>query len=208
LSILEKYETFIFDLDDTLFDQRDFLAQSIRIFLSQEYPTNSAEQITDLMNLYFAEYQNSGPHQIIQRISKVTGIELNSTKFIEILNNQKIQRRLTLDQGMKKVLKVLRKLDKEIWICTNGSRTQQAIKISLLKKDFDFTQNIIFAIDSELKPSGKSLDLAFPSAESKSKAVMVGDSLSDQIAANSAQIDFLFKWVFSDLILREIGFEE
>ncbi len=208
MSILEKYETFIFDLDDTLFDQRDFLAQSIRIFLSQEYPTNSAEQITDLMNLYFAEYQNSGPHQIIQRISKVTGIELNSTKFIEILNNQKIQRRLTLDQGMKRVLKVLRKLDKEIWICTNGSRTQQAIKISLLKKDFDFTQNIIFAIDSELKPSGESLDLAFPSAESKSKAVMVGDSLSDQIAANSAQIDFLFKWVFSDLILREIGFEE
>jgi HAD superfamily hydrolase (TIGR01549 family) len=109
---------------------------------------------------------------------------------------------------MKRVLKVLRKLDKEIWICTNGSRTQQAIKISLLKKDFDFTQNIIFAIDSELKPSGESLDLAFPSAESKSKAVMVGDSLSDQIAANSAQIDFLFKWVFSDLILREIGFEE
>lgn len=204
LKILERYNDFIFDLDDTLYDQKDYLAQTLKPYLAQELPDISEIQRIEMMNVYFTEYQLSGPSQIIQRMNTKLGTHLSAERFKSMLNDPGIDRRISINPGMLGILKSLQSLEKAIWICTNGTRQQQQIKISLLSGQFNFGDRIIYAIDTELKPSGTSIKSVLDSSRLKA-TLMIGDSLVDKHAAESVPIDFLYGWIFTNLVREELG---
>jgi HAD superfamily hydrolase (TIGR01549 family) len=120
-----------------------------------------------------------------------------------MLNNPSLERRISIYPDMLFALNALQKMEKEIWICTNGTRQQQQIKISLLSGQFDFSDRVVYAIDTEPKPSGTSIKQALESS-SCMEALMIGDSLIDKQAAESVPIDFLYGWVFTDLVSKEL----
>ncbi len=203
MNILEKYSNFIFDLDDTLYDQRNYLAQTLRPYLAQELPDKSDIQRIEIMNVYFTEYQQHGPSQIIQRLNARLGIQLSAERFKSMLSNPHVDRRLSINPDMLYILNALQSLKKVIWVCTNGTRQQQQIKISLLSRHYDFSGRVIYAIDTQLKPSGASIKKALDSSSFK-EAIMIGDSEVDKITAESVPIDFLYGWIFTDLVHEEL----
>jgi len=204
LNILEKYSIFIFDLDDTLYDQRNYLAQTLRLYLAQELPDRSDVQRIEIMNGYFTEYERHGPSQIIQRLNARLGTQLSVENFKSMLNNPHVDRRIGINPDMLNILNALKSLEKVIWVCTNGTRQQQQIKISLISKYFDFSDRVMYAVDTELKPSGASIKKVLDSTSYR-HAIMIGDSEVDKIAAASVPIDFLYSWIFADLVHEELG---
>ena len=156
------------------------------------------------MNLYFTEYQQHGPSQIIQRMNTELGTQLSAERFKSMLNDPSLDRRISINPDMLYILKSLQDLQKVVWICTNGTRQQQQIKISLLSNQFNFGDRIIYAIDTELKPSGASVKNAL-NPSSRKAALMIGDSLVDKHAADSVPVDFLYGWIFTNLIHEELG---
>lgn len=204
LNILERYSTYIFDLDDTLYDQRNYLAQTLRPYLAQELPDKSDVQRIEIMNDYFTEYELRGPSQIIQRLNARLGTQLSVENFKSMLNNPHVDRRIGINPDMLNILNALKSMEKKIWVCTNGTRQQQQIKISLLSKHFDFNARVMYAVDTELKPSGASIKEVLDPTSYKD-AIMIGDSEVDKIAAESVPIDFLYGWIFADLVHNELG---
>ena len=177
---------FIFDLDNTLIDEKQFLYSAYNDICLKLFPNNHAEAFLFLKNTFELEGRESLFNKLLKKFSN-EDLSLNSC--LSILRNYKPNFKIETKNWFKEFCY---KLDQPILvrIITNGYPKQQKNKIASLKLPKNaILDEVIYANEYEPKPN--------PLCFSKLKNVdifkdplFIGDSETDESFCKNVKIEF------------------
>lgn len=119
----------IFELDDVLFPEKDYLLQVYYLFAQFiEYTEQkSAQPILEFMR---AEYENNGVEKLFEKTANQFGIDVKYGYNFDLLHqNARLPLKLLLYKNMLEFMQELVVDRKKIFIVTNGHPEQQLNKI-------------------------------------------------------------------------------
>ena len=190
--LINKYSLFVFDLDDTLYKESDYLFKGYRAIadylVEKGYGSTANEYYEYLIN----EYKERGRKKLFDRFLSHYCIPVEMNVLLDILHNQKVN--IVLEKKASDFLDLLVEQKKTIYILTNGNIQQQKNKVRLLRLEEFYPQiKIVYASALEPKPSPLSLFLIMEQENKKAKdMVFIGDSAVDELTANNANVDFIY----------------
>ena len=184
-----SYQTYIFDLDGTLIDSSKDITEGVNHTLSKfNLPEKSDEEIMKhvgkglkyLLKMVFPENTDENTIEKAYLIQK----KFYETKEIKAIPYQ----------GTQKVIQILKKYQKNIFLVTN--KPQKATLKVLEKLNLTNYFNGIFGADAliEHKPSPYPINhIAKTYSLNKKQMVFIGDSKTDFETSKNAKTDFI--WV-------------
>lgn len=187
-----NYKVFVFDLDDTIYDETEFLFSAYR-FISDYIAGKSGEKAVKYETFLIHSFKTFGREKLFDRL--IADFQLCDVvtveELLQLLRSHKVP--LTIHE---KVLSFLRKLireDKQIFILTNGHPVQQRNKIQGLGLSRILPGiKIIYANEYEPKPSPYCINRIIEHDKvSRSEILVIGDSETDRLTAENANVDFL-----------------
>lgn len=192
---MKSFKLYIFDLDNTLYDEKDFLAQAyhnianaiekktsihrhlIEDFLSDTFQKNGRKNIFDACITHF-------------RLSSIVTVQA----LQEILYSTAATAHLQLFPWVKDYFQKLFREQKKISILTNGNITQQKNKVRSLGLQ-KLNSNIMFYYatqDNQPKPSPYWVMKILETTQlEKSDVLIIGDCETDALCAKNADISFM-----------------
>jgi len=187
-----KFNHYIFDLDNTLIKETDYLFQAykkIALDISENINVDSNE-IENFLKKNFIE---NGRKNLFDKM--LEHFEIKKFSIIDCLN---ILRNfnpceISLFPELTKLLKHLSK-NKDIIVLTNGNTIQQKNKVKNINWLNLYDKiNFFYANDYQPKPSKKSFTVIEKKINIKNRksTVMIGDSLSDKYFAKNCNISFV-----------------
>lgn len=187
----DKYSLFVFDLDNTLYDERDYLYNGYKEIaknLVGAFPSKLADEYYDYLK---AEFDAKGRFLLFNKFIEHFSLPVSVESLLQILRNQSTQ--IQMFPKSKEILDVLLNANKKVYILTNGNVIQQRNKVSLLGLDNEYSSiGIVYASLYESKPSPVTLlNIINNTSIEKNDAIMIGDSEVDKQTAYNANIDFI-----------------
>ena len=188
----KKY--FVFDLDDTLVDGRQFCGETIARVITYFEPKADFYQIVKMHE----ELHGLAIPDLYERITKQLGIyEKLADKMDEMLAmDKKIQAedisQLKIFDGVLDILEFLKSHDKQIIMCTN--RTESLLRLAMEYNDIEkYFTKIVSCLDmGHKKPDPKCLlDIIEETGADKSDFIYFGDSLVDAELSRNAGIEHI-----------------
>lgn len=189
-----SFSLYIFDLDNTIYKEEDYLFQSYRA-IAREF----AEK--------FPHYNEYELFKIIKDIYNVQGYEKLFDHFLEkinldnsyiplclkILRSFKPEKTIEVNETVRVILSDLEDQKKTVFILTNGNVEQQKNKIRNLDwRGLDSNLHIVFANEIEPKPSSAGVEYILNiSKTDKNKTIFIGDNKVDQLCAINSGITFI-----------------
>jgi putative hydrolase of the HAD superfamily len=192
---IDHYDTFLIDLDDTLYDEKLYLFEAynqMSLFLSQ-----SQNIQFELINEYLrVTFLNEGRTNLFDKLFDKfkIGNELLAD-LLEIMRNLNLENKIQLYPQAYALLAQLNESNKKTIVVTNGNSAQQANKFNNidwkgLRNSFD----VIYAKDFGSKPNRGVFQFACKKFNlTNQKIVMIGDSEIDSEFAKNCSIDFIHK---------------
>ena len=185
-----SYTDFLFDFDNTLVDEKDYLFQAyhyiervLNIHFESNYPIYA----------YLVNGFNAGgrSHLFDNCISRFELPAKAKVLMLDCLRTVKLNRHLQLLPQSKKLLLEISSAQKRIFIITNGNPAQQRNKINQTQwpEEIIFTE-ICFANEFEPKPSIKSFE-HLNEIYHFSNPVYIGDAESDALFAKHCGVMFV-----------------
>jgi phosphoglycolate phosphatase-like HAD superfamily hydrolase len=202
ISDLYNFSLFIFDLDNTIYKEEDYLFQAYKAIaekLAANIPSCTNES---LYNILKDLYLQQGCDKLFDKFLDAIGLDKNYLpECLKILRSIKPSKPLEIDKKVKKILISLNSRSKSIFILTNGNVDQQKNKIKHIKWDgLDKKIGFVFANEIEPKPSPAGIIYILKSTgTAKDNAIMIGDSETDLKCASNGGIKFIN---ISDLLLK------
>ncbi len=195
---LHNKTLFIFDLDNTLYDEYKFLEGKMKIFLANQYVDGS---LTDLILLEFNKcFIDAKLENIIQHLNSVFNVDLSVEVYKQILRSKEHAVEICYYPRVKEKISSIINLGYKVRLLTNGSLDQQKQKIESLSKLLDLSDRVVYATEIASKPDPAGLyQIIKQEKVNKSDAVLIGDSKVDFDCAVNAQIDFISAKTFFDL---------
>lgn len=189
--LLFKYKAIIFDLDNTLYQETEFLFSAYKAigkFIAKTSGKDHKIYEAFLRN----RFNNSGRKYLFDALLEKFNLQnmVLIEEMLEILHNHIVP--LTLKKEPVEIINMLIKKNKLIFILTNGNKQQQQNKINGLKIPILFPQiNIIYANDYEPKPSPFCINYIRKQYRLEpSEIILIGDSETDKLTADNSNIDF------------------
>ncbi|MBU0975544.1 MAG: HAD family hydrolase [Patescibacteria group bacterium] len=181
---------FVFDLDETLIDARDFSSETIARVVTKIDPDINPQNVIDLHDKYAGSTIRDHYRRMIKEFGLMTSVERM------LLLDQKIQKdesyRASLFEGVIDILDFLKNRGKTLHICTN--RSKDTLEAFLKKTRISgYFETIISCVDEGYKkPDPKCLlDLISSQKLKKEELIYFGDSEIDRDFAKNADIDFV-----------------
>jgi HAD superfamily hydrolase (TIGR01549 family) len=209
LNIFQNYDIILFDLDDTLYPEVEYLQAAfgaIGLLFEKEYALN-ALQVEDFLTTTFAKKGrqslfnqcfNHFEEEIQGKKRENTEGVLVENTFVEqcltILRTVEIREKIRFYPFVYKVVPELLKQGKQIFIITNGNVRQQKNKVKhLMWNGMDASITIVFANEFAPKPSPKVFtDFLEPHFQLKNKKIVfAGDAETDAEFSRNIGVDFL-----------------
>jgi phosphoglycolate phosphatase-like HAD superfamily hydrolase len=216
LNIFQNYKVVLFDLDDTLYQEIEYLKaafHAIGQFFEKEYALN-ALQIEDFLITIFTK---QGRKNLFNQCFKHFELEINAKKrkstdlfrdhrkgalveniFVEqclnILRTVELREKIRFYPFVYEVIPKLLKQGKQIFIITNGNVLQQENKLKHLEwNGMDVSITVVFANQFAPKPSPKVFtDFLEPNFNLKNKSILfVGNAETDAEFSSNIGVDFL-----------------
>lgn len=189
-SVLNDATGVLFDLDDTLYDAATFEGQADRAVaevFARLAETEVAEALTHAASARVAGW--SGYLDRWVRAMDLPG----SAVAAGLEARRSISPQLELRSGAAELLSELQEAGCAIAIVTNGERRQQENKVVALDLIPRWGVHVEYAVDSEPKPSPRAVENALEALGVLAfQALFVGDSPSDQQAAQAAGVRFVW----------------
>ena len=178
--------TIIFDLDNTIYDETEFLFRAYQ-YLSYSLFSNRAHKVFSFLK---EEFQSSGRKKIFDKMFlqfPEDGLNINDCliKLREYKCNNCIKTFSWFSCLLNKVDR-----DFRLRIITNGNVKQQRNKISSI--EFNYTlraSDVVFSNNTNPKPSPESYYL-FSDFRNFNDPIYVGNSLTDKEFSNNCGIEF------------------
>lgn len=194
-----RKEAFIFELDDVLFPEKDYLYQIYYLFTAfLEYTEliNAKEATSFMIDAYLSE----GKEIVFDRLKEKFTIDEKYRHNFEHLNiTAKLPLKLLLDQDLLKLLQDIVIDRKRIFILTNGIPEQQLNKIKQTEwEGLEPYLTCYFANEIAPKPETDSIDLLIKNHNLQRRNIlMIGNSDIDRQCADASGIDLIKPIEFS-----------
>jgi phosphoglycolate phosphatase-like HAD superfamily hydrolase len=186
----ESKNIFIFDLDNTLIDEKTFLTTRLNIYLDSLGLSNLTEFILSDFEIY---YELNGNHKVLDYLANKFGFNSNILVFRSLLETMMLEDSTILYDWVEPIMRQLVIMNKKIYICTNGRPEIQKIKCETLKFEFDPDIKLVCCLPGFKKPNPfHLLEICRQEREELSNVLFIGDSELDFSAANSANISFMY----------------
>ncbi|HWD89225.1 MAG TPA: HAD hydrolase-like protein [Mucilaginibacter sp.] len=188
-----RKEAFIFELDNVLYPEKDYLYQVYYLFAAfLEYTEQvDAKDATDFM---VATYLDKGKYFVFDELRLRFSLEEKYDANFERLNNTaKLPLKLLLFEDMLKLLQEIVVDRKKIFIVTNGDPAQQLNKIK--QTDWNGLEPYLtcyFANEARPKPETDCVDVLIKDHNlQRRNLVMIGAADEDAQCAEASGIDFI-----------------
>lgn len=188
-----RKEAFIFELDDVLYPEKDYLFQVYYLFAAMlEYTLLiDAKEATDMMiNTYLSE----GKARVFNSLQKSLNLdEKYRSNFEHLSNTAKLPLKLLLYQYMLNLLQEIVVDRKKIFIVTNGNPEQQLNKIKQAEwHGLEPYLTCYFANELMPKPETDCIDLLIKDHNLQRRSIlMIGKDDEDVLCAEASGIDFI-----------------
>ncbi len=204
---MKRYELYVFDLDNTLYDENSFLKQAyynIACYLEDKAPQQSKENYyMFLWSTFLKKGRKNLFNHCLEHFSLSSLIEMRCLKTI--LYDTAKTGEFILYPWVKPCFDFFLAQGKNLAILTNGNLRQQQYKIQALGLNKLYELGIICYADSfkHPKPHPASLLNVIETAKVALKdAIMIGDHEVDKLCAAQAGIDFIDNTCFSQQIME------
>ena len=200
---LEEFSLVIFDLDNTLYPENEFLFpayKAIARLVSDKDGVNAADAENFLINNFLKE----GRRNLFDRFISEFGLKNSGLNdFLKTLRSHKSETKIKLTPQLSKILEACIEKNIKVAVVTNGNPEQQRNKIDSIEwKGMLPELFIVYADETERKPSPKPLQIVLKKFETSGvNALFIGDDKVDESAANAAGIRFLHAQSADKLIL-------
>jgi phosphoglycolate phosphatase-like HAD superfamily hydrolase len=188
-----RKDAFVFELDDVLYPEKDYLYQVYYLFSSfLEYTEQiDAKEATDYM---VATYLEERKDAVFEELKNKFGLdEKYKSNFDRLNKTAKLPLKLLLYEDMLKLLQEIVVDRKKIFIATNGDPKQQLNKIK--QTDWNGLEPYLtcyFANETRPKPETDCIDLLIKDHQLQRRNVMmIGLADDDARCAEAAGIDFV-----------------
>ena len=190
-----NYDFIFLDLDNTLFDEKLYLFEAYKNIDQYMLNLNLSLEENEIFNFLKTEFEKNGRRKLFNKLISVYNLseEEHLTFFLSILREFVPKTKYKLDVKSYELLKLLKSIDKEIIIITNGNPIQQKNKITNIDWR-GFNPFVIYANEYKAKPNKE----CFLPIKNKfkltdhHKLLYIGDHDVDQAFAENIKSDFLF----------------
>jgi FMN phosphatase YigB (HAD superfamily) len=196
-----RKQAFIFELDDVLYPEKDYLYQVYYLFTAfLEYTelVNAKVATSFMIDTYLSE----GKAFVFDRLKEKFGLdEKYKLNFEHLSHTAKLPLKLLLDQNMLTFLQDIVVDRKKIFILTNGDPGQQLNKIKQTGwQGLEPYLTCYFADEIAPKPETDSIDLLIKDHNLQRRDVlMIGNSDIDRQCADACGIDLIKPIEFSQV---------
>ncbi|MDB5123469.1 MAG: dUMP phosphatase [Mucilaginibacter sp.] len=193
-SDIDKRKTaFIFELDNVLYPEKDYLFQVYYLFASLLEYTEliDAKMATELM---VSTYNNEGKDVVFDRLKEKFNLsERFRYSLSHLLNTVKLPLKLLVYENMLKMLQEVVVDRKKVFIVTNGNPEQQLNKIKQTEwHGLEKYLTCYFADESVPKPEPDVIHLLIKEHNlQRRNIVMIENSETDRLCALACGIDFI-----------------
>jgi len=192
-SDIDKRKTaFIFELDNVIYPEKDYLFQVYYLFASAIEYTDmvDAKATTDYM---VATYIEEGNEVVFDRVKEKLGINEKYRKSFEhLLLTAKLPLKLLVYKNVLELLQEIVVDRKKIFIVTNGNTRQQLNKIRHI--DWNGLEQYLicyFTEESKPKPETDSVERLMKDHNlNRRDILMVGATVSDSLCAEAIGVDY------------------
>ncbi|WP_256004914.1 HAD family hydrolase [Pedobacter deserti] len=190
---LNSKSAFVFELDDVLYPEKDYLLQVYYLFAQfMEYGEQvSASEMVPFMQQV---YQTEGADEVFGKTAARFGLpEKYRLNFELLMHSAKLPLKLLLFQEILQFLQTVVVERKHIFLFTNGDASTQLNKIRQVEwHGLEQYLKVYFAAESELKPSPAGLLQILDEHQlDRADVLLVGRNEADRICAEQAGVDFL-----------------
>jgi FMN phosphatase YigB (HAD superfamily) len=189
----QRKQAFIFELDNVLYPEKDYLFQVYYLFSSLlEYTELSdAKQTTDLM---VNTYNTKGEGAVFDELKEKMGVDEKFIKNLEVLlHTAKLPLKLLLYQNILTLLQEVVLDRKKLFIVTNGKPQQQLNKIKQMEwHGLEPYLTCYFANETVPKPEPDVIELLMKQHNLQRRdLVMIENSETDRLCAQNVGIDYV-----------------
>lgn len=194
ISDLYNFSLFIFDLDNTIYNEEDYLFQAYSAICDRFAGVTQGHDKKSLFNLMMKIYRKEGRDKLFDKFLTRAGIgEGHLEECLKILRTFNPEKQIEIYSRSEKILRFLIERDKKIFVLTNGNPGQQKNKIRNLQwKGLDEKITFIMANEIEPKPSSAGIEHILKRAGiEKKNTVFIGDSDIDRKCAARGKVKFI-----------------
>jgi len=190
---LNNKQAFVFELDDVLYPQKDYLLQVYYLFAQFiEY----AEQISadEILKSMQQTYLATGNEDIFEKTATQFDIPLKyKVNFDLLFLSARLPLKLLMFNEMLSLLQEITVERKQIFIFTNGDPMMQLNKIKQMEwHGLENYLTVYFAAETALKPSAEGIQLILDKHSLKKEDVlMIGKIKPDEDCAINVGVDYL-----------------
>lgn len=187
-----KYECYIFDLDNTLYEERIYLF-SAYLEISKYVAEKFQIEKTLIENFLTNEFLTVGRKNLFSKL--IIHFDLPEgvlADILFILRNHKLENFINLYPRMQKLINQLILKKKTVCILTNGNCLQQRNKINQIDWGEIKNLKVFYASEIAPKPDPKSIFYILNRFHFNSEdTIFIGDSDVDEICALKANVNFI-----------------
>ncbi len=187
-------KAFVFELDNVLYPEKDYLLQVYYLFSNFLEYTETYPPASDLTQFFKKAYEHAGPNLIFDKAKEAFGIdEKYRENFIRLHREAKLPLKLLLFKEMLRLLQDIVVDRKEIFIVTEGDPLQQLNKIRHIEwNGLEKYLRVYFTDEVKPKPAPDVLlEILRQYNLSTIDVLVAGVDPLDAIFAENAGIDFV-----------------
>ncbi|NEU07946.1 HAD hydrolase-like protein [Flavihumibacter sp. R14] len=192
---------YIFELDDVLYPERDYLLQVYYLFANFIEFTETVPTSNELVSFLKSAYENHGSDGLFERASQMFGIdEKYKENFTKLHHTARLPLKLVLYPHMLSLLQEMVIDRKQIFVVTNGDPEVQLNKIRQVEWN-GLEQYLVVYFADEIKPKPQTDVLEYILGKHqllRKELVVLGRSDIDEEFASAAGVDFVDSNDFSD----------
>ncbi len=191
--LVETNKAFVFDFDDTLYPEMDYLYQ-VYYMIAQFIEYHHAIPNEQISKFLISEFEKNGRTHLFDRL--IEQFSLSSEymdNFLRLLRTARLPLKLLLFKESAWILHHLIDHDKKLFLLTNGNPEQQYNKIIQVEWE-GIQQHLVCYFANEIKPKPAPdalLKMMDEHQLSANEMVFIGDSDTDKQCAMNASVDYI-----------------
>jgi len=207
ISDLYNYSLFIFDLDNTIYNEEEYLLQAYMAIANKFAGIRPDYDKDRLYKILTDKYYKEGREKLFDKFLESAGLDnTHMTDCLNILRSFKPEKPLEIFNPVFDILQFLVSKRKSIFILTNGNVDQQKNKIRNIRwNGLDEHIRFVYADEIEPKPApGGVLYILRITGTGKEETVFIGDKETDRTCAENGGISYIDVRKLIDIYMEHI----